>query len=96
MPSTSHLAQLQDTQHENVHHVDQKVEEGNSAGQLLIDTNSSDDVPVQNTQHESAEQLSVLESSFQNEGKQVRLYYGTRNWYITLNAVHDIHLHTLF
>ncbi len=21
---------------------------------------------------------------------------GTRNWYITLNAVHDIHLHTLF
>ncbi len=91
MSNTSDLAQLQDTQHESVHNVDQTGETRNSAEQLLIDSNSSDCIPVQNIQHESvvnvdhedvqnenvseetrisAEQLSVLESSFQNEGKK--------------------------
>ncbi len=37
----------------------------------------------------------VDKSVFDVVAEQVRLYYGTRNWWITLNAVHDIHLHTL-
>ncbi len=93
MPTTSDAAQLQDTQHENVHSVDEIDETRNSAEQLLIDTDSSDAVPVQDTQDESvgnvdhvdienesirgetrifAEQLSVLGSSFQNEGKKTK------------------------
>ena len=93
MLNTSDVAQLQDTQHENVYNVDQIDETRNSAEQLLSDTNSSDGIRVQNTQHESvvnvdhveinnesvseettsetisAERLSVLGSSFPNEGK---------------------------
>ncbi len=32
---------------------------------------------------------------FKSAYQQVRLYYGTENWYITLNTVHDIHLHNI-
>ncbi len=91
MPSTSDLAELQDTRHGDVHNVDKKDEARNSVEQLLIGTTSSDSIRVQNTQHESfgnvvhvnieneginketgifAEQLSILESFFQNKGKK--------------------------
>ena len=90
MPNTSDAAQLQDTQHENVHSVHEIDETRKSPKQLLIDTDSSDGVSVQNTQESvvnvdhvdiekesireekgiSTEQLSVLGSSFENEGKK--------------------------
>ena len=91
LPSTSNVAQLQDTQHEIVHNINEIDETRKWAKQLLIDTDLSDGVPVQNTQDESvvdvdhvhienksinkeigifAEQLSALESFFQNKGKK--------------------------
>ncbi len=77
MPSTSDLAQLQDTQHENVHNVNGRDETRKSAEQLINDPDSSNGVTVQNTQVESVVNVDLVdieneneESSFQSEGKK--------------------------
>ncbi len=72
LSNTSDVAQLQDTQHENVHNVDEIDETRNSAEQLLTDPDSSDGVPVQNTQDESVVDVDHVDIENESIGKETK------------------------